>query len=612
MNVLKIAWRSIQHRGFGSLLTILSMALGVTMVVAVLSIHGVVSESFKNNNSFGYNVLVGARGGGLQLTMNTVYYLSAPVENIPYEYYLAFCDTGTRERELKNSIAYQTFTSQENTNSIADPVAPGASGLAALLSQQISQFAFSEQQHSSMTIGKPGLYHRYTHMAVPLGMGDYYVDKETGAAFRCVGTKPGFFENLVLDVDTEEKFQFAEGRNFQEKSPEHGFFECVIGSVVADRTGLKIGDRINLTHGDPTSANSHVHEETDFTVVGIVAHTGTPNDRVVYVNLEGFFLIEGHTKPVEDERVLKSEDEEPVTEVDPFADEDDEEPVDEDPVDEEAVDEIADQDEETSIVSIEKSNPNQSASTSKKSSPQIAEPVAELDTSTPLAIEQREVTSILVRTSLDDQYGVLSMFLPGQINEGDLETTLDWSPYRPVRAQKAAQAVNPVQQVTSLFQLFVDPVQWLLLALTCMICVVSAISILVGIYNSMSQRQHEIAVMRALGAGRVKVMMIMFCEAMLLALAGGFLGWFAGHALNAALSPIIETRTGVQIDFFDFAPSIPLAYLPGGSMLPAALVEFRISPELMLIPGLILLAIIVGMYPAISAYRTDVSKSLGK
>ncbi len=83
MNVLKIAWRSIQHRGLGSLLTILSMALGVMMVVAVLSIHGVVSQSFKNNNSFGYNVLVGARGGGLQLTMNTVYYLSARSKIFP-------------------------------------------------------------------------------------------------------------------------------------------------------------------------------------------------------------------------------------------------------------------------------------------------------------------------------------------------------------------------------------------------------------------------------------------------------------------------------------------------------------------------------------------------
>ena len=107
MNVFKIAWRSIQHRGLGSFLTILSMALGVMMVVAVLTIHGLVSQSFRSNNSFGYNIIVGARGGGLQLTLNSVYYLSKPVENIPYEYYLAFCGAEKRAKELKNSIAYQ-------------------------------------------------------------------------------------------------------------------------------------------------------------------------------------------------------------------------------------------------------------------------------------------------------------------------------------------------------------------------------------------------------------------------------------------------------------------------------------------------------------------------
>ncbi len=206
------------------------------------------------------------------------------------------------------------------------------------------------------------------------------------------------------------------------------------------------------------------------------------------------------------------------------------------------------------------------------------------------------------------------MFLPAQINQGDLETTLKWSPFRPVKAQTAAQAVNPVEQVTSLFALFVDPVRWLLLALTTMICVVSAISILVGIYNSMSQRQHEIAVMRALGASRTKVMSIMLIEAILLACLGGFCGWIAGHALNASLSPIVESRTGVPISFFDFAPAIPLGGYLGNasSFFPEWFIQFRLSPELLLIPGLIMLAVLVGVYPAISAYRTDVANSLGK
>ena len=189
---------------------------------------------------------------------------------------------------------------------------------------------------------------------------------------------------------------------------------------------------------------------------------------------------------------------------------------------------------------------------------------------------------------------------------------LDWSPYRPERSQKAAQAVNPIEQITSLFQVFVDPVRWLLLALTLMICIVSAISILVGIYNSMSQRTGEIAVMRALGAGRFKVMSIMLCESILLAVAGGLLGWFAGHGLNALLGPVVENRTGVPLGFFDFAPGIPLGYLTGGLGLPQTLAQLAISPELLIIPALILVAVFVGIYPAITAYRTDVSKSLGK
>ena len=84
MNVFKIAWRSIQHRGLGSLLTIISMALGVMMVVTVLTVHGMVSRAFNDNSNFGYNILVGARGGEVQLAFSSVYYLTSPVETVSY------------------------------------------------------------------------------------------------------------------------------------------------------------------------------------------------------------------------------------------------------------------------------------------------------------------------------------------------------------------------------------------------------------------------------------------------------------------------------------------------------------------------------------------------
>ncbi|MFK7769379.1 MAG: ABC transporter permease [Mariniblastus sp.] len=611
MNVFKIAWRSIQHRGIGSFLTIVSMALGVMMVVAVLSIHGLVSQSFKSNNSFGYNVLVGARGGGLQLTLNTVYYLSQPVENIPYEYYLAFCDAETRERELKNSITYHARQNDIDSASLISGFAPGGMGLGAALGEALIDDTLNRQKSAATENKDAGLYKTYTEYAIPILLGDSYVDPETQEDFRCVGTKPNFFTDLVLDIDTEDKFEFAEGRCFVEDSPENGFFECVVGARVAKRCDIKLGDRLQATHGVPEDESSHLHEQ-EYVVVGIIAPTQTPHDRVVFLNMEGFYLMEDHANPVENDSALKNkndDDEDEVSEKKSAAEPD---PFDDGNWDDESestTDESEKQTQQTQ--QTQKSTSKQSSN--KEEKPELSEAARQANaTRIPLPIEQREVTSILVRTSKKDPYGILGIFLPDQINVGDLETTLDWTPFRPERSQKAAQAVNPVMQVASLFQLFVDPIRWLLLALTCMICLVSALSILVGIYNSMSQRQHEIAVMRALGASRSKVMLIMLSEAVLLAFVGGMLGWVSGHALNAALGPVVESRTGVSIGFFDFAPPVPLAAFPGAEILPSSLAMVGISPEFLIIPCLMLLAILVGIYPAISAYRTDVSKSLGK
>ena len=108
-----------------------------------------------------------------------------------------------------------------------------------------------------------------------------------------------------------------------------------------------------------------------------------------------------------------------------------------------------------------------------------------------------------------------------------------------------AQVVLPIKEIATLLELFVGPMEWLLLGLTVLIVVVAGVGILVSIYNSMSERRREIAVMRALGASRGAVMRIVLMESILLALAGGLLGWVLGHALLAGLSPWLALETGV-------------------------------------------------------------------
>jgi putative ABC transport system permease protein len=147
-----------------------------------------------------------------------------------------------------------------------------------------------------------------------------------------------------------------------------------------------------------------------------------------------------------------------------------------------------------------------------------------------------------------------------------------------------------------------------------MICIVSGISILVSIYNSMSERRHEIAVMRALGARREQIMGIVLIESILLALGGGLLGFLSGHSFILLMAPFVEEQTGVRLGFWHWEPSIAdLISLLGESFIGNDNPLWMKAPaETVLVPLLLLIATFVGLIPAFAAYRTDVAKSLGK
>ncbi len=605
MNVFKIAWRSIQYRGLGSFLTILSMALGVMLVVAVLTVYGLVNEFFRNNSSFGYNILVGARGSSMQLVMNSVFYLSRPVETMPYEYYLGFCDKATREKELRHSLAFQSLEQQRAvaeylSQAATQPLANGWSAVAHSIANQ----TLADQQQALMKLDSEGEFAPYTDLAIPLLLGDSWEDTQTGIGYRVVGTNEKFFEHLILDLDTNQKFECSAGRFFRDQDSEVGYFGCVVGGAVARQAGLNVGDRLQITHGLPSDSGAHLHEQ-EFVVVGILTGTGTPHDRVLFVNMEGFYLLDDHAKPINDDSILAQT----AAALDPFADEG----FDDNAPDQKVAGGESNvvQDTGATDTGADPKAAPEKTEPSKMSADKI-EPDPKLINRIRLPMEAREVTAVLVRTSSVDPFGTLGMFLPPRIEQGGLANTLNWSAFRPKRQQTSVQAVNPIQEVTALFS-NIEPAKWLLLALTVMICVVSGLSIVVGIYNSMNQRHHEIAVMRALGANRTRVMTIMLLESILLAVAGGLAGWVAGHLLNGALSPIIEANSGVKISMFQFAPAeLLFANELWNSFLPESIVQFRMSPEILIIPGLILLAVLVGTYPAISAYRTDVAKSLGK
>ena len=128
--------------------------------------------------------------------------------------------------------------------------------------------------------GTDGRFAGSVAAAVPICMGDYF------RGYRVVGTNADYFDHLA---PAGGAFRFAAGRNLRDDA----FFEGVLGATVAETLGLKVGDTFAPTHA---ADDGPVHDP--FTVAGILARTGTPVDRGVYVNMEGFYLQEGHAKPV--------------------------------------------------------------------------------------------------------------------------------------------------------------------------------------------------------------------------------------------------------------------------------------------------------------------------
>ncbi len=426
--------------------------------------------------------------------------------------------------------------------------------------------------------------------AIPYCLGDSYKE------FRVVGTTPEMFD--AFEYAPGRKYGFAEGRNFQH---DH-YFEGVIGSLVARKTGLKVGDEFEPTHGVEDDGQGHKHDA--FKVVGILAPTGTPNDRALFVNMEGFFLLQGHAKeaPPGEEHEHEHGDHEPADhdhdhadhkhdhEHDAHGDDDDHAP--EKPA--AKADEHADHDEHEH--KEDKSASKAKAATGanhehnhdhdehaegkhahdeheEHAHDEHAEHEHDHDhghahSHKPLPESQREVTAVLIRTNPKNI--LANKLLQRIINKG-----------------RDAQAVQPAVEIFSLFDTIISNLQLLLLALAVLVIAVAGIGIMVSIYNSMSDRRRDIAVMRSLGARRSTVMTIILLESILLSLGGGIVGFLLGHGLIGLASPWIVAQTGVSIGLFEF--------------------DWR---ELVLVPGLVLLASAVGFLPAMSAYGTDVSKAL--
>lgn len=118
--------------------------------------------------------------------------------------------------------------------------------------------------------------HRAVAWVVPLSLGDSH------RGFTVLGTSTGYFEHFRYG--DRQPLVLAQGQRFD------GLFDAVIGAEVAKALGYRLGQAIVLAHGDGAMA-ANDHADKPFTVVGILASTGTPVDRSVHISLQGLQAI---------------------------------------------------------------------------------------------------------------------------------------------------------------------------------------------------------------------------------------------------------------------------------------------------------------------------------
>lgn len=118
-------------------------------------------------------------------------------------------------------------------------------------------------------------------LAIPYAVGDSY------AGFRIVGTTTEIFTQFSREPQGGLRFTPG-GRAFD---PDRR--EAVLGSIVADRTRMNIGDTFMPYHG-MSHDDDHQHCHDEYVVVGVLEPTNSPMDRVIWIPIEGVFRMEGH------------------------------------------------------------------------------------------------------------------------------------------------------------------------------------------------------------------------------------------------------------------------------------------------------------------------------
>ncbi len=87
MSVLGLAWRSLKQRRLSSLLTAVSIALGVALTIAIMALRSGAEDSY-HDTARGYDAILGpTHGSPLQIVLNTMFHVGDAGGTLPWQAY---------------------------------------------------------------------------------------------------------------------------------------------------------------------------------------------------------------------------------------------------------------------------------------------------------------------------------------------------------------------------------------------------------------------------------------------------------------------------------------------------------------------------------------------
>jgi putative ABC transport system permease protein len=172
-------------------------------------------------------------------------------------------------------IQQQTKQGFANTLSDTDLIVGARSGPINLLLYSVFRIG-SASNNISWDSYKTIKRHKNVRWTIPLSLGDSH------QGYRVIGTSEDYF--TYYRYGQKQALAFFQGQPFSD------VYDAVLGAEAAKKLGYTLDKKIVLSHGIAKVSFTH-HDDKPFTVVGILAPTGTPVDQSIHISLAGMEAI---------------------------------------------------------------------------------------------------------------------------------------------------------------------------------------------------------------------------------------------------------------------------------------------------------------------------------